>query len=74
MLIVDDILTFPMKGILWVFDEIHNAAEEELANDADAVTSQLQQLYVMLESGTITEAQFDAREAELLDRLEAMET
>ena len=73
MLLVDDILFFPVKGLFWVFDEIQKAAEEELKNDASAITSQLQQLYVMLESGTITETQFDAREAELLDRLDALQ-
>ena len=73
MLLVDDILFFPVKGLFWVFDEIQKAAEEELKNDAGAITSQLQQLYVMLESGAITEAQFDAREAELLDRLDALQ-
>ena len=73
MLLVDDILFFPVKGLFWVFDEIQKAAEEELKNDASAITSQLQQLYVMLESGAITEAQFDAREAELLDRLDALQ-
>ena len=73
MLLVDDILFFPVKGLFWVFDEIQKAAEEELKNDAGAITSQLQQLYVMLESGSITEAEFDAREAELLDRLDALQ-
>jgi len=73
MLLVDDILFFPVKGLFWVFDEILNAAEEELKGDASAITGQLQQLYVMLESGAITEAQFDAREAELLDRLDALQ-
>ncbi len=73
MLLVDDILFFPVKGLFWVFEEIQKAAEEELKNDASAITSQLQQLYVMLESGSITEAEFDAREAELLDRLDALQ-
>jgi hypothetical protein len=73
MLLVDDILCFPVKGVLWIFDEIRNAAEEALEDEADAITGQLQQLYRMLESGTITEAEFDARETELLDQLEAMQ-
>ena len=73
MLLVDDILCFPVTGVLWIFDEIRSAAEEALENDADAITGQLQELYRMLESGTITEAEFDARETELLDQLEAMQ-
>ncbi len=73
MLLVDDILFFPVKGLFWVFDEIQNAAEEELKGDASAITGQLQQLYVKLESGSITEAEFEASEAELLDRLDALQ-
>jgi hypothetical protein len=73
MLLVDDIVLFPMKGVLWVFDEIYQAAEQALESEADDITAQLQQLYRMLESGGITEAEFDVREAGLLDRLEAMQ-
>jgi hypothetical protein len=73
MLLVDDIVLFPMKSVLWIFDEIYHAAEEALESEADDITVQLQQLYRMLESGGITEAEFDVREAELLDRLEAIQ-
>lgn len=70
MLIVDDLLLFPINGLLWVFNEIYDAADQELHNESDAITAQLQQLYAMLEAGDITEAEFDHQEAELLDRLD----
>lgn len=70
MLIVDDILLSPMKGLLWIFEEIQNAAEQELHNESDAITVQLQQLYTLLESGKISEDEFDRQEVELLDRLD----
>lgn len=70
MLIVDDILLAPMKGLLWIFEEIQNAADQELQNESDAITVQLQQLYTLLESGKISEDEFDRQEAELLDRLD----
>jgi hypothetical protein len=73
MLLVDDIVLFPVNSVLWVFDEIYQAAEEALEGEADAITGQLQQLYRMLESGGISEAEFDIREGELLDRLEAIQ-
>jgi hypothetical protein len=73
MFLLDDILVAPFKGLVWVFEEIRDAAEQELANDADLITIQLQQLYTMLESGQITEAEFDVRESELLDRLDAIQ-
>jgi Gas vesicle protein G len=72
MFIVDDVLMAPINGVFWVFDEIRKAAEQELANESEALTLELQQLYAMLEAGKITEAEFDQREAELLDRLDAI--
>jgi hypothetical protein len=72
MFLVDDILMAPARGLLWVFKEIHRAAEEAQANEADAITAQLSDLYMMLETGQMTEAEFDAAEKSLLDRLDAI--
>jgi len=73
MLIVDDILLFPIRSILWVFRQIHDAAQEELATEAEGITAQLSELYMMLETGKITEGEFAAREKELLDRLDKIQ-
>lgn len=73
MFILDDILLFPIRSILWICREIHNAAHEEQAHEAERITSELSQLYMMLETGKITEAEFDSREKELLDRLDEIE-
>jgi hypothetical protein len=73
MLIADDILFFPFRSIFWIFKEIHNSALEETANEADAIKIELSELYMMLETGRITETQFDDREKELLDRLEIIQ-
>ena len=70
MFIVDDILLFPARSILFIFREIHNAAKQEVANEEESIRAELVDLYMMLETGRITEAQFDAREKQLLDRLE----
>lgn len=70
MFILDDILLFPARSLMWIFREIHNAAKEEMVVDAEAITQELSELYMMLETGRITEAEFDAREKELLDRLD----
>jgi hypothetical protein len=72
MLIIDDILLSPMRGIFWIFREIYNAALEETAHEADAITQELSELYMMLETGSISEKEFDIREKELLDRLDAI--
>ena len=73
MFIVDDILLCPVRGILFVFREIHNAAHQEFANEAEAVRNELRDLYMMLETARITEEEFDAQESGLLDRLDAIE-
>jgi len=70
MLILDDILFFPVKSIFWIFRELHNAVQQDLADEAESITSRLSDLYMMLETGKITETEFDAGEKELLDRLD----
>ena len=73
MFLVDDILLSPAKGLLWVFREIHDAAQQELAGEGEAVTAALSELYHKLESGQLTEAEFDAQEKVLLDRLDRLQ-
>ena len=74
MLLVDDILLFPVTSILWIFREIGRIAHEELAGESQSITEQLRLLYMQLETGRITEQQFDAEEKFLLDRLDAIES
>lgn len=73
MLIVDDILLFPIRSLFWILREIHHAAQEEIVNEADAITTELSELYMMLETKKITDTEFDDRERELLDRLEIIQ-
>ena len=72
MLLVDNILLFPIHGIVWIFREVCNAAQQELESEKDNITAQLTELYMMLETQQITEEEFDAREKELLDRLDQL--
>jgi hypothetical protein len=72
MFLIDDILLAPVRGLFWIFKEIRDAAEEEQANEAEAITAKLSELYMMLETGQMTEAEFDAEEKALLDRLDAI--
>lgn len=72
MFLVDDLLLAPLHGLLWVFQKIHEAAQEEVAGEGDAIAVELRELYMRLETGQIAEAEFDAREGVLLDRLDAI--
>jgi hypothetical protein len=73
MVLVDDLLLFPVHSLLWIFREIHNAAQQELANESESITAELSNLYMMLETGKISEEEFAGEEKTLLDRLDRMQ-
>ncbi len=72
MLIIDDLLLSPIRGVIWVVEKINEAAQEDQANESATITNTLSELYKMLESGQISEDEFNAREKKLLDRLEEL--
>lgn len=69
MFILDDLLLSPL---LWIFREINEAVQQEMAGEAEAVTRSLSELYMKLDTGAITEEEFVAAETQLLDRLDAI--
>lgn len=69
MFLLDDVLLAPGKAAYVIFQELARKAQEEWLND-DVVKQELQQLYEMLESGRISDKDFDAKECGLLERLE----
>ena len=73
MLIIDDILFSPVRGIMWIFKKIHAAAEEKIEQEGEILTAQLSELYMMLDTGKITEEEFAERETDILDRLDEIE-
>jgi hypothetical protein len=73
MVLVDDLLTFPIRSLFWIFREIHNAAQEELANESESITAELSNLYMRLETGKISEEEFASEEKTLLDRLDRVQ-
>ena len=70
MFVVDDLLMAPAHGLLWIFREIHRAAQEEMVSDAESITAELSALYMRLETGKLTEEEFTAEEKLLLERLD----
>ncbi|MDP2735171.1 MAG: gas vesicle protein GvpG [bacterium] len=72
MLLVDDILLFPASGILWIFRAVNQAAQEAMAGEAEDIKAELRELYMRLETGMISEDEYDIREKALLDRLETV--
>lgn len=62
----------PLKGFVFIAEKIREAALAANEAEAGAVTKQLSELYGALERGEISEEEFDEREEELLERLEAL--
>jgi DNA-directed RNA polymerase delta subunit len=73
MFLIDDLLMMPARGIMAVFREVHNAAQQDAAGESEAIRTELSELYMRLETQQISEAQFEDRERELLDRLDEIE-
>lgn len=74
MFIVDDILAAPFRAVHWILREIAEAASQEQQAEEARIKDELRALYMRLETGQISEAEFDREEGPLLDRLDQLET
>ena len=74
MFLIDNLLLLPLTGTLRLARAIESAAQAATAKSADALREELTELYRMLETGGISSDEFDASEARLLDRLDAIES
>lgn len=74
MMVIDDILLSPFKGFMWIMKELHNAVQREQEGEADRLTGRLSELYMLLETGQMTQEEFDAEEAAVLARLDEIES
>jgi len=71
--LLDDIFLSPIKFLHFIAKSVHEGAMKELL-DEDGVRKELREIYRLLESGNISEAEFERREKNLLDRLEQIES
>ena len=71
MLIVDDILLAPIKGLIWLGKKINEVAEKELS-DEGRIKEELMQLQLRFEMDEISEEEYNRQEKELLERLDAI--
>ena len=70
--LLDDLLLAPLKGVVFIAEKIKEHAEGEFLNE-EGVRQELRELYLLLETGKLSEAEFTEREEQLVDRLEAIE-
>jgi hypothetical protein len=69
MLLIDDILFAPLKGIIFLAEKINEVIEKE-TSDEGAVKERLMALQLKFEMDEIDEVEYDKREDELLNLLE----
>lgn len=69
MLIIDDILLAPIKGIIWLGEKINQVVEREMY-DEGRIKEQLMALQSRLELDEINEEEYKKQEKVLLARLE----
>ncbi len=72
MLLIDDLLTLPLKGFIGIFKKIHEMVEQELS-DETYIRGKLMELQMRFESGEINEKTLIEQERYLLARLEKEE-
>lgn len=72
MLIIDDLLLLPWKGLIGIFKEIKKQADLELG-DRGKLREQLLEAQILFEVDKITEEEYLKREKEIMARLNALE-
>ena len=73
MFLIDDILASPARALTFVFRAVHEAVENDAFDERETLKDQLNELYMLLELGEITDDEFDEKEEEILDRLDEID-
>jgi len=71
MLLIDDILLAPLKGVVWVGRKLNEIVERELS-DEGRIKEKLMELQLKFELDEISEEEYNKQENELLARLDAI--
>lgn len=69
MLLIDDLLLLPAKGLVGIFKKVHNLAREELEDTPEKLQAELFNLQMILEAKQITEAEYQKKEKIILEKL-----
>jgi len=71
MFLIDSILLAPLKGVMWMGEKLGDMAQKELS-DKGRIKEELMRLQLQFELDEISQAEYDQKENELLDRLDAI--
>src|SRR3954470_10925506 len=69
MFLLDTLLLAPGKAAYFLIEELARKAQEEWLDDS-SVKQELQEIYAMLEAGSLSDEEFQAREYRLVERLQ----
>lgn len=72
MLIIDDILLAPFKGLWFIFKKIHEQVREELEDTPEKLQRELLENQMLLETEKITEEEYQKKEKNILERLNVL--
>ncbi len=71
--LIDDILLAPVKGIIWIAEKIRDIAQKELEDTPEKLQRELLDLQMVLEAEQISEAEYQKKEKNILERLKALQ-
>ena len=71
MFLIDSILLAPLKGVMWMGEKLGDMAQKELT-DKGRIKEQLMALQLQFELDEINEEEYNKKECEILDRLDAI--
>ncbi len=71
MLLIDDILLLPYKGLVGIFEKIHEMAKKEVS-DEKYTLEKLMELQLRYELEEISEEEYNREEAKLQEKLNAI--
>jgi hypothetical protein len=72
MLLIDDILLAPLKGIIFLGKKIDDLVQKELS-DTGRIKERLMELQLKFEMDEISMEEYDQRETELLEMIERIQ-
>ena len=71
MFLIDSILLATLKGVIWLGEKLNEVVGKEL-NDTGRIKEELMALQLRFELDEISRQEYDQKENELLDRLDAI--
>jgi hypothetical protein len=71
MFLIDSILLAPLKGVIWMGQKLSDMAQKELC-DEGRIKEELMRLQLRFELDEINQQEYEQKEKELLDYLDAI--